>query len=503
MPLLPTLSLDLLLPADLNKSTIIIPTKVAEFSAAGAPVATDGGAAVGGGTATDASSVPAPGWLRLDHNLQTNQIVYLDLALDIRGLDPSLLPLVPLFSAALTQMGTQRRDFVQLTELIGQKTGGVSVSPFVSEWKGKVGDPQAYLIVRGKAVASKAEDMLAILREVLLEPRLDNYDRFEQMLLQTKAGLETSIQGDGTPFAETRVDAQRNVAGWANELMGGVSYIDYIRGLSDRLQSDWPGVLKQLEAIWAYAVNREGVLINLTGDDALLADVAPGAQRLVEALPTNPRTRAYWGGMLPQQNEAFVVGPTQVSYTCKAANLYYDAGFNLSQAGTLFVVDHYLSTGYLWDLIRVQGGAYGGDASFDLTSGMHFFCAWRDPGLLSSVQAFDGGSDAAKFLADVVPSNDSVTKSIVGAIGGIDAYQLPDAKGLTALQRHILGISDAERQQRRDVILATTSEDFADIAPYLEAAAEAGRVASVTSPEQLAATQKERPGFFGHVQQVI
>lgn len=42
--------------------------------------------------------------------------------------------------------------------------------------------------------------------------------------------------------------------------------------------------------------------------------------------------------------------PKQVSYTCKAANLYYDAGFNLSQAGTLFVVDHYLSTGYLWDL---------------------------------------------------------------------------------------------------------------------------------------------------------
>ncbi len=41
--------------------------------------------------------------------------------------------------------------------------------------------------------------------------------------------------------------------------------------------------------------------------------------------------------------------PRQVSYTCKAANLYYDAGFNLSQAGTLLVVDHYLSTGYLWE----------------------------------------------------------------------------------------------------------------------------------------------------------
>jgi len=38
-------------------------------------------------------------WAQLDHNLQTSGILYLDLALDMRGLPPELLQLVPLFSA--------------------------------------------------------------------------------------------------------------------------------------------------------------------------------------------------------------------------------------------------------------------------------------------------------------------------------------------------------------------------------------------------------------------
>lgn len=41
--------------------------------------------------------------------------------------------------------------------------------------------------MRGKSVASKAEDMLAILQEILLQPRLDNYQRFEQAGLHSAA----------------------------------------------------------------------------------------------------------------------------------------------------------------------------------------------------------------------------------------------------------------------------------------------------------------------------
>ena len=51
-------------------------------------------------------------------------------------------------------------------------------------------------------------------------------------------------------------------------------------------------------------------------------------------------------------------------------------------------------------------------------------------------------------------------QAIIGTIGDIDQYQLPDAKGHTAFMRHILGITDEERQARREQVLATTLQDF-------------------------------------------
>ena len=51
-------------------------------------------------------------------------------------------------------------------------------------------------------------------------------------------------------------------------------------------------------------------------------------------------------------------------------------------------------------------------------------------------------------------------QAIIGTIGDIDSYQLPDSKGYTAFMRHVLGVTDEERQQRRDEILGTTIKDF-------------------------------------------
>lgn len=47
---------------------------------------------------------------------------------------------------SLTQMGTEKESFIQLTERINRTTGGVSVYPFVTAVKGSP-DPVAFLMV--------------------------------------------------------------------------------------------------------------------------------------------------------------------------------------------------------------------------------------------------------------------------------------------------------------------------------------------------------------------
>lgn len=54
-------------------------------------------------------------------------------------------------------------------------------------------------------------------------------------------------------------------------------------------------------------------------------------------------------------NEGFAV-PSQVNYVVKGGSIY-QPGEKVS--GATSVVSRYLSTGYLWDNVRVVGGAYG------------------------------------------------------------------------------------------------------------------------------------------------
>ena len=148
----------------------------------------------------------------------------------------------------------------------------------------------------------------------------------------------------------------------------------------------------------------------------------------------------------------------------------------------------------------MSGGAYGGFCDFDTHSGMFTYSSYRDPNLLKTVDVYDGTVD---FLRGLELTGDELSKAIIGTIGDIDAYQLPDAKGRTAFMRHILGIREEERQQRREEVLGTTLRDFHAFADVLAAVKEKGRVVAVTSSERAEAANVERPGFFADLKRVV
>lgn len=83
---------------------------------------------------------------------------------------------------------------------------------------------------------------------------------------------------------------------------------------------------------------------------------------------------------------------------------------------------------------------------------MFTYLSYRDPNLVKTLDTYDG---TPAFLRSLRLEGDALSKAIIGTIGDIDSYQLPDAKGYTGLMRHLLRVSDEERQQRREEVLAT------------------------------------------------
>ncbi|MCB9153956.1 MAG: insulinase family protein [Caldilineae bacterium] len=413
----------------------------------------------------------------LTHDIFTNGIVYLDLAFDLRRLPQRLLPYGELFGRLLLGMGTESEDFVVLSQRIGRETGGIGRSLHTATTRN--GQPSTRLILRGKATQDKSQALLDILRDILLTMKLDNPARFRQIVLEEKAGVEASLIPGGHRVVLRRLRARYSVADWVAEENSGIDHLLFLRRLAERVDNDWAGVLADLEAVRAALVSRAGLLCNVTLDAAGLQAFLPQLAGLVEALPDGAADPASWTPRLPAAAEGLTI-PAQVNYVGKAANLY-ELGYELN--GAAFVAVKLLDNTWMWDRVRVQGGAYGGFLVFDNLSGVLSYLSYRDPNLLNTLQIYDG---TAQYLRDVPLTQDDVDKIIIGVIGQMDSYQLPDAKGLTSMVRHLTGYDDALRQRLRDEVLATTVADVRAFADLLDEVARSGSVAVLGSAQAIA-----------------
>jgi presequence protease len=419
----------------------------------------------------------------LYHDLFTNGIVYLDLGFDLHVLPPDLLPYVKLYGRCLTQIGTKTEDFVKLSQRIGRQTGGVGASSYVSGTSFDA-DAATYLFLRGKATMAQTADLLAIMRDILLTLKLDNQERFRQMVLESKARKEAGLIPGGHSVANSRLQAQFSEAGWVAEQMGGVSYLFFLRELAQAVENDWPSVLAKLEQIHQFIINRNALVVNVTLDEANWQQFRPQLDDFLTHLPAANGQRTPWQTDDLPPFEGLTI-PAQVNYVAKGTNLYTH-GYELD--GSISVISNYLRTSWLWEKIRAQGGAYGAMYSFDRHDGTFAFLSYRDPNLLRTLDNYDKTVD---FLHDLNLNEDELVKSIIGAISSMDSYQLPDAKGYSSMVRHLTGYTDEARQAYREQILTTTAADFKAFADVLAQVRDNGRIVVLGSADAIKAANEQ------------
>src|SRR5258708_30423808 len=130
---------------------------------------------------------------------------------------------------------------------------------------------------------------------------------------------------------------------------------------------------------------------------------------------------------------------------------------------------------------------------FDRYSGGFTFVSYRDPNLLRTLDPYD---QTASFLKDVDLNDAELTRNIIGTIGEVDSYRLPDAKGFASMQRYLIGDTDEARQRMRDEILSTTAADIRNFGDAMADVAVHGRVVVLGSQQAIDAANAERPGLL-------
>lgn len=430
------------------------------------------------------------------HDLFTNGITYLDLGFNLHALPPGILPFVRLFGRALMEMGTRRQDYVALTQRISGKTGGIHPAFFLSASHNNLRGA-AWMFLRAKSMTPKTGDLVEILRDILLEVELDNRERFRQIVLQAKARKEQSLVPSGHQVVARRIASHFGEADWAAEQTGGLNHLFFLRELVEMVDREWPAVLFRLEEVRRALVRRDALTLNVTIDEKGWSLVDPLLTEFLEALPDEaaPSEAEPWIPVHPPRFEGLTI-PAHVNYVGKGAVLD-PLGYEFH--GSALVITRFLRNSWLWDRIRVQGGAYGAFCNIDSLSNALTFVSYRDPNILETLKVFD---ESSIFLRSASLDSNEISKAVVGTIGEIDQHRLPDAAGHISMLRRLTGQTDKERQKIREQVLETTEEHFRGFASVLEGVRDTGLVKILGSRDAIEAAAVNRPGWL-EIQSVL
>ena len=151
-----------------------------------------------------------------------------------------------------------------------------------------------------------------------------------------------------------------------------------------------------------------------------------------------------------------------MQYVARSGN-FVKEGF--SYTGLLQIVKVMMSYDYLWQNIRVLGGAYGCMAAFGRT-GDTTFVSYRDPNLRKTNEVYNG---IPEYLEQFEADEREMTKYIIGTISDLDTPLTPSMKGRRSLGAYFSGITDEDVQRERDEILRAQPEQIRALAPLMRA----------------------------------
>lgn len=427
----------------------------------------------------------------LHHDLYTNGVVYLDLVFDTSAVDRQVLHLLPLFSRAVRGSGLPGMPYYDVAGELSLYTGGFGAALSADTAAAPARAVQRCLIFRVKMLEQNIEPAVNLVRDLFLRADFRDLDRLQTIVLEMRNDLRASLVPGGSHYAALRVSARMSPAAAIEEQWKGISQYIWLDTLSRHLEDRLPDLAGALESIRTSLLSPELLMVNLTcAQDSVERAVAAAAD-LAESLGGKEKTGEQLLRFaaenplepLPESTAEMLIGPMNVSFV---AHAFQGSPFGTRENAHETVLGHYLTTGFLWEKVRMQGGAYGAGASANGLEAIFGFSSYRDPNTLNTLESF---REALVYAARQELDSGAFQKVVLGAAGREERPMAPGEKGFVALKRELLGIRDDQRQARRNALIDCTPAQLRAAAEQLLSRFDGGTTAIVT---HAGAVEKEK-----------
>ena len=419
------------------------------------------------------------------HEVFTNGINYISFLFDAGDVAAEDLPYLGLLRSVLAFVDTESYSFSELNNVINIYSGGISSGLTTYADSKEIGTYHSKYEFRIKMLEDKVEDSLAILQEIILTSKVEDVKRLSEIIAQTKSRLQSLLSSAGHIVSATRSLAYASKYGFIQDATTGIAYYDEICKM-DMLMKEQPElVIERLKKIIQQVFCQERLLVSFTAEKECYDKAVPVIQAFVEALPKGAQAGAMPDYTLGQKNEGFT-DASAIQYVSRSGN-FVKHGFQYN--GALNILKMILSYDYLWNNVRVKGGAYGCSSSF-LRTGDSYFTSYRDPNLGKTNEVYE---KVPEYIRNFHADEREMTKYIIGTLGNMDTPLYPEGKGQRAITAYLKKLTIEELQAERDEILNATDENIRALADLVESVLSDGNLCVIGNENNI---QKEKELFM-------
>lgn len=413
------------------------------------------------------------------HEIETNGIGYVDVMFDLSGVSAEELPYVGILQSVLGIIDTENYGYGELFNEINMHTGGIGTSlelyNDVTNIREKVF--KATFEIKGKALYPKLEKTFEMMGEILTASKLNDTKRIKEILAMTKSRLSMKFQSSGHTTAALRALSYASPSAKFKDMTNGIDFYQKIVDLSEHFEEEKESITATLIDLTKKLFRPDNMMISYTaskeGMDGLEKMIANLSERLYKEVPEETPCIIH----CEKKNEGFKTA-SKVQYVARTGN-FIDNG--AAYTGALQILKVILSYDYLWQNIRVKGGAYGCMSNFNRI-GEGYFVSYRDPNLKRTIEVYEGIVD---YLKNFTVSDRDMTKYIIGTISNIDQPMTPATKGERSMNLYMNKVSADMIREERSQILDATQDDIRALYRVVEAVLKADQLCVVGSEDKI------------------
>ena len=399
------------------------------------------------------------------HKVDGNGIIHINLYFSLADFQPEELSAISFMTNLLGELPTVNHSVLELQQQIKRNIGAIDYNVTAYSKKEDSTQCRPYFAVSCSILEERVPAAMALVAEILTDTVFTGAEAAEaigEILLQGEEGMRQSIMMDGHRFASSRAMAHFSADAAAQEQMEGYSFYVWLRDFA----ADMPGQMEAFQCFAEQAADRifhSGRLtLSVTAKERALE-----AEAILSLLDKNRE-------QIPEFMEAPVDGmaakeaiqiPAGISYAVSAGNLLHHGG---CYDGGLAVLATILSYGYLWNEVRVQGGAYGCGFRAGETGNVMFY-SYRDPDPHRSLRVF---GETARYVRALCASGETLDKYIISTVAASEPLMTAAQKGAGADADYFCQITYEDRRRIRSQMLNLTADDLHRYCNLLEAMSE-------------------------------